>query len=158
MLKRNAKWHHEIVHFPDLALDGWIKEKDKKDNFCSYTRWFLWKLLIVIPATVLIIGGVLGLYIAAWAALFFADNPSIGFFINQHPLWTVFHIFALLVLGACILSNYHDRVKSTKRKLERELEAKYRSGELQRPEPKPEGFLKTWYKSFKHKFCPKMEY
>jgi uncharacterized membrane protein len=158
MYKSESKWHHQITHFPELSIDGFIHENKKTDNFCEYTRWFLWKLLIVIPATVMITGGVLGWYVSGLAAFL---TPSITFF-NQgsgYQMWITIHLVFLFIIALGFLITTYEtwsKGRKIKKSIElQELELKYESGELERP---PHGFLKTWYLSFKEKYCPKMEY
>jgi len=156
MNKSEAKWHHEITHFPRFIIDGYITDSKKIYNFCSYTRWFLFKLFVVIPATLFVIGHGLGQWLAGFVALLTPGIPS--------------HIYALwLYVNSCIVSTFlivvlvslWDHRKFKKQEALWKLEAAYRAGEKERPPEEPkktEGFLTVWYKSFKGKYCPKMEY
>lgn len=154
----NYSWHHEITHFPALIVDGYISPGDKKKDFCSYTRWFLWKLLVVIPLTTIIVGGYLGCYFAGWANLF-TDMPSFGFFRENNMVWFLTNAFvaAVSLVAAFFwlfeyLKEKHDDVKFIK-------ESKYQSdlsqGLIEKKQP---SFLYTWYLKFINKFCPRMDY
>ena len=146
--KKDSKWHHEITHFPYLTIDDSIHCSDKIDNFCSYTRWFLWKLLVVIPLVVLLVGGFLGWWISGLAAFL---TPSIRYSVGGcYEIWVITQTIALGI-ATCICFDIYilDRYRRYRRTQKN----------ARRNEPKePDGFLTTWYKSFKGKYCPKMEY
>ena len=148
-------WHHEITHFPDLAMSGYVREHDKCKDFCSYTRWFLLKLLVVIPITVLFIGGVLGVLVSGWVDLLFIDAPSFEFFAQNHVGWVLINlilIFLLVNVGVTIaISEYKTR------KAVKDIHYDYllSRGLIEKKEPP---FLCTWYRKVKDKYCPTMDY
>ena len=146
------KWHHRITHFPDVQFEGSISEHKKVKDFCTYTRWFLWKLLVVIPLVSLLIGSYLGCYFAGWWALFTVDHPSFIFFLNEHLVWYVTN--GLLLIGSILFVIAYLNEKAKIRKARKKQE-KIDNGTYVEPQP---SFLKLWYMKVKHKFCPKMEY
>lgn len=157
MLKSESKWHHQITHFPELSFECRISKYKKIDNFCSYTRWFLWKLLVVIPMVVLFSGCFLGWYLSSLAAFVFLDLPSIISGGGAYGAWLALNlIIALFIMfvGICWLKLLRDEKQIEKEEL---LEEKYLDGTLERP-MKIDNFLTTWYKAFKGKYCPQMEY
>lgn len=148
MQAKNAKWHHRIAHFPDIQLDGWIPNRKKHTDFCSYTRWFLWKLLVVIPLTCVILGSLLGWYFAGWLNLFFAPWVSFSYFSSQdvNILWCFLHALVIFILCLWLshLAGTH-------------LKGKFKKSTKVTKEKEP-SFLKLWYLKIKHKYCPKMDY
>ena len=153
LFKKDAKWHHEIVHFPAIQVEGRVKWVDKVENFCSYTRWFLVKLFVVIPAVTIAIGGFLGQWIAGFLAFL---SPSIPLHIIEG--WLFFNLLLFMFVGGLSVLIWLDLRSMKKRAARRQLEIAYELGLQERPAEKPEGFLTVWYRSFKGKFCPQMDY
>ena len=151
LYKKDANWHQQIVHFPQINIEGHIYKYEKITNFCSYIRWFLWKLLIVIPVTAIVVGVCLGFYVGGWVNLIFVDSPSFDFFLKHHILWFIMTIVPLSLVGTISIKVTVERAK-TKENL---LEEEYMAGRLPRPK---KGFLLTWYASVKEKYCPPVDY
>jgi len=141
-------WHHEITHFPHLAVDGCISNYDKYDDFCQYTRWFLVGLLVKIPLTILLLGAYLGCYFAGWANLILVDMPSWSFFFINNKAWTLTNAVVIIIGLAAFIVHQNELRKDV-------YQTKLAEGLI---EKKESGFLYTWYLKFKLKFCPKMDY
>ncbi|GEM_PF-5840555 len=138
--KNDYKWHHEVTHFPELMFEGYVGYGNKHRNFCSYMWFFLWKLLIVIPVVVAIIGILLGYYFAGWFELLFAPVPSFRFFAGNNLVWIAMNTLVVLVIFMAVpyskfIEKYSENRKS-----------------------KPDGLLLTWYKAKKDKYCRRMYY
>jgi len=146
-------WHHEITHFPSLAIDGRISSYDKHSDFCSYTRWFLWKLLVVIPASILLIGAYLGCYFAGWANLF--SGGDFELFRNNNVAWILTHGI-MMGIGIIALFCYsQEKYKSARTESNNKYESDLSAGLVDKKEP---SFVLTWYKKIKDKYCPTMDY
>jgi len=150
---KGYSWHHEITHFPSLIIDGEISYSDKHKDFCSYSRWFIWKLLVVIPATILIIGAYLGCYFAGWVNLF--SGGSFELFKSNNIAWIVTHgvmiFIGMLALFFYSLEKYKEAKTVSYKKYESDLSA----GLVDKKEP---SIFFTWYKKVKDKYCPTMDY
>lgn len=141
-MKINHKqWHARITCFPDVQFGDTDLSKAPED-FCSYVRWFLWKLFVVIPLVCILLGGFLGQLFADIAALLttstlMTDMPVLMFFVF------VTAIIATLVAVAFIDAwNREKRLKALK------------EGTYVEKEP---GFISTWYGKYKNKYCPTIE-
>ena len=149
-----SKWHHEITHFP--MFNSTIGNSAQIDNFCEYTRMFLWKLLIVIPMTILITGWWLGWYTSSLVILLTTGDLTIKGN-GAYGMWLWWNIVVAGILGLFYLGHLWDQRSRRKLQEAYNLEEAYDLGEKERPQPKPDGFLTTWYKAVKGKYCPPME-
>ena len=154
----NIKWHHRITHFPYVQIDGSVSDYKKCNDFCSYTRWFMWKLFVAIPAFCLLVGAVAGWYASCLAAFVFLDLPFVISDGGDYGAWLALHILIIIVIAFVGLILLWDMYNSKLKEKEKLLQKSYDSGECVKPEPKPDGFLLVWYKSFKGKYCPPIEY
>lgn len=150
LYKKDATWHAEIVHFPSLAVGGKISKYDKIEDFCSYTRWFFWKLLVVIPIICLFIGGLLGFLVGGLMIFLttFDWTYSDGFYGSWCTTMTAIAVFIPVGYAAVGVTSYYDRKRREK------WNAKEQGTWV---EP-PQGFFSMMYSKWKNKFCPKMEY
>jgi hypothetical protein len=156
------QWHHRITHFPHVQLNGYIDYCDQIGDFCAYTRWFLWKLLIVIPVTCLFIGWVLGEYLAAWVVLFTVHGglPNSDF-LHASGMWVMVN-FIVIALGVALggLHLIYARKEAKEKTFNEDYAVWFNSGSegIAPTMYKPDGFLTLWYRKWKIKYCPKMEY
>ena len=157
MNKKDAKWHHEIVHFPQLTIEGRIPNYDKVENFCSYTRWFLLKLFVVIPIFVLVLGIILGWYLSSLAIFLTYFDLTIKAN-GGYGAWLAINSVIILIVAISLASIPFNNYTHKKYAANLELEEEYYKGTKKRPLEKPDGFLKLWYMKWKYKFCPKIEY
>jgi len=152
-------WHARIVHFPNVTFGEEISHYDKYNSFCPYFRMFLWKLLVVIPITCILLGIVLGYYTEGWVSLFASHGgiPTSGF-LHSHVVWVVAHVASVFmgaIVGAFFLL---DQQAARKEIAARELaEANERAG-ITAPKPKPPGVIRMWLSMVHDKMCPVMKY
>jgi len=130
-------WHARIVHFPMIQFDDTF---DKCRDFCDYTRWFLWKLLVVIPLICLFIGGILGMYVGGLIGFL-----NTGDYIFDSALGIINFIVSIVVVAVfTIIKGY-------------QVIANYQTKQQNNPTKEP-GFIATWYSKWKDKFCPAIRY
>ena len=137
-------WHYRIVHFPDVQLGQDISWSDKHNDFCSYTRWFLWKLLVVIPVVCIFIGVASGAYIGGLLGFL-----STGTF----HIFSIFGFFTLLamIFSLCVLGVVEYDEYSANKRVKEILNI--HNGIIKEP-----GFLTVWYRKLKEKYCPSVTY
>lgn len=140
--------HHEITHFPDLIIKGRIDYSDKIYSFCPYFRLFLWKLFIVIPIIVGVIGGVLGWYFASLAYMLttFDFSFNVG---RGYEIWLGFNgiLITSITLFSIWLFFYNKHID---RKEKRKLDKNYI--------PLKPSLFKMWWDKVHYKICPTMDY
>jgi len=141
---KGYSWHHEITHFPALIIDGKVTCSDKHGDFCSYSRWFLWKLLVVIPATILIIGAYLGCYLAGWANLF--SGGSFELFKNNNIAWFITNALIISLAGLTLFFYSLEKHKEVKSKNNKKYESDLLAGLIDKKEP---SIFFIWYKKSK---------
>jgi len=148
MNKADAKWHHEITHFPDLILKGYISNYKKITNFCTYFWLFLFKLLVLIPFVVILIGLYLGFFVGGMIDWVGTEWVSWEFYIEHHLIFTgtLIMVLALSVMAMLIIGR--DKLD------DHIIEARNRPDYKE----KPPGFFLMCYRKFKGKYCPKMDY
>jgi len=122
-------------------------------NFCQYSRLVLGGFLMVLIAIGLGVFVGLGWIqgIAALLNLIFSDGPFL-WFINDANISGQFAIASIIIQGlillAGILQLIEDRVKGW-----RARRSFTERDPVEKPAKEP-GFLKTWYRAWKHKYCP----
>jgi hypothetical protein len=150
---KGYSWHHEITHFPSLIIDGEISHSDKHNDFCSYSRWFMWKLLVVIPATILIVGSYLGFYFAGWVNLF--SGGGVELFISSNVAWFVTHAVVILFGLLALFFYCGEKYEEVKTKNHKKYESDLTLGLVEKKEL---SIFFVWYKKIKDKYCPTMDY
>lgn len=148
MKKSEAKWHHEITHFPGLIIEGQVNHNDQISNFCSYFWMFTWKACVVIPVTTIILGFYFGCLVGGLIDWIGAPWVSLEFYAKHHIATSSTAVILLLI--SLMVLMFFTKEKLDERKLTIECEPGYT--------PKPPGFFLMCYKKFKVKYCPKMEY
>jgi hypothetical protein len=143
----NIKWHHRIAHFPEIQFDDYVS---KRTDFCSYWRLFVIKLFLVIPTMVLLVGGFLGWYLSSVAVLLTPGLRIMSAFSGF--MWVAVHCSILLMIMCTMGDYYWKEWRSSKRRAQIDLELA--EGYV----PPKDSIFVTKYKSFKGKYCPKMEY
>lgn len=149
-------WHARIVHFPYVQVDDRIPINSQCNDFCSYTRWFLFKLLILIPIFCLFVGYLSGIILGELAGMLVTGTIMFSF-------TSVFLVVTFVITLVLVL--YKLRYKLvTKLRLEKST-LRDNNGEivyddygypvLKKEEP---SFLYSWYLKFKDKYCPTIDY
>ena len=155
MSNNKLPWHVEIVHFPDTILErGHIEEYKKYSSFCPYFRMFLWKLLIVIPVIVTLIGVCAGVYVEGWLSFILTEGFSLNkTFAAAHKVWVIVNGIAV-VLAVVFVGFATTDYFSNRKRLKQEADLK--AGIV--VTPKPPGLIKMWFMQVHEKMCPRMEY
>ena len=159
MTQPKYSWHARVVHFPTVSFGDEVNEWNKHDSFCPYFRMLLWKGIIVIPGTCLIIGGILGWYLSALAYFVMSGFDLTDAAGPGYGVWLIIHgVIVVGVSWATILLMLQKRAKAKKLIADTLVITQQEAGTYVEPEPKQPGFLSLWWDKFHHKICPKMEY
>ena len=149
IFSRNS-WHYKLVDFCLIP---------KEEDFCSYCRQVLISILILIVLSFVILIGLplfLGSIVVDFISVFTILPDIKTFFTTQNKLLVFFGlIFSGYIIALLIFIIFYLLDKCVYQKYQTYNRNKRDTVVIKKEEP---SLVKEWYKSFKGKYCPRVEF